>query len=144
MHNPTQTFVNHKRQPSIGYMIVFLILVAEVIVRIINAIQQPSLMSGWAILVALAVAGVLYYARVNAQIVQDRSIMLEMRLRLARVLPSEQQADIQKLSKSQLIGLRFASDAELPALAGATLSESLSNKQIKQRVKDWQPDWQRV
>lgn len=139
-----QSFANHRRLPSLAYMLAFVVLTVEIIVRVVDVAKAPSLTTAWAVVVGLALIGVAYYARLNALIVQDRVIMLEMRLRLSRVLPSEQREVITKLTKGQLVGLRFASDAELPALVQATMTESLSNKAIKQRVSNWQADWQRV
>ena len=44
-----------------------------------------------------------------------------------------------------MVGLRFASDAELPALARKVLDENIVKATpIKQAVKDWQPDLHRV
>jgi hypothetical protein len=49
------------------------------------------------------------------------------------------------LPVKQLIALRFAGDAELPALVREILSGSAtSQKDIKSRVKDWQPDYLRA
>jgi hypothetical protein len=46
---------------------------------------------------------------------------------------------------AQLVSLRFASDAELPALARKVLDEKLSDRKgIKQLVKDWQADYLRA
>jgi hypothetical protein len=84
-------------------------------------------------------------SRGKAQRMQDRIIRLEMRLRLERLLPPEQRADIAKLSLGQLVALRFASDAELPALAKDVVANRIEDrKEIKRRVKDWQADWLRV
>jgi hypothetical protein len=42
---------------------------------------------------------------------------------------------------SQLVALRFASDAELPDLARKVLQENLTErKAIKTLVRNWQPD----
>jgi hypothetical protein len=51
---------------------------------------------------------------------------------------------IPEFTESQLCGLRFASDAELPALAERALNEKLSRKDIKKSVQNWRPDYWRV
>ncbi len=77
--------------------------------------------------------------------VQNRLIRLEMRLRLAGLLPAELQSRIREFTLDQLISLRFASDAELPGLARKVLDDKMNDrKAIKQLVKDWQADWLRA
>jgi hypothetical protein len=77
--------------------------------------------------------------------VQDRLIRLEMRMRLERVLGAGAKEKIAKLSCGQLVALRFASDAELPALVDRTMTgEFKAKKEIKQQIKDWQADWLRA
>ena len=139
-----QSFANHRCLPSLADMLEFVVLTIELVVRVVDVAKAPSLSAAWSVVVVLALIAVAYYARLNALIVQDRVIMLEVRLRLSRVLPSEQHGHIMNLTKGQLVGLRFASDTELPALVHAAITESLSNKAIKQRVSNWQADWQRV
>lgn len=95
----------------------------------------------------LAIGLLLLFGSVRGQIlrVQDRVIRLEMRLRLREVLPPDLLAQSQRLTVSQLIALRFASDAELPALVRDVLAGSLdSGKAIKLRIKDWQGDYLRA
>ena len=83
-------------------------------------------------------------ARGGAAKVQDRIIRLEERLRLARLLPAADQASIGELTTKQLIGLRFASDEELPALTHKTLTQNLDLKAIKQNIVNWRADNERV
>jgi hypothetical protein len=75
---------------------------------------------------------------------QDRVIRLEERLRLAGVLPEPLRSRIGELSDSQLVGLRFSSDAELPALVQRALDEKLSRSDIKKAITNWRPDYSRV
>jgi len=97
--------------------------------------------------VLLGVALILGFllARLFALTVQDRVIRLEERLRLERLLPDDLKLRIEEFSISQLVGLRFACDAELPALARKVLAENLRDrKQIKRLVQNWKPDYLRV
>jgi hypothetical protein len=79
--------------------------------------------------------------RLQVLTVQDRVIRLEMRLRLAALLPASMHPSIARLSPKQLVALRFAGDTELPDLVQKVLAGQLtSQKAIKAEVKDWQAD----
>ena len=96
-------------------------------------------------LVALALLLLALYARMFALAVQDRVIRLEMQLRLQNLLPADLRPRIPDFTVSQLVALRFASDAELPDLARKVLAENLQDrKAIKQLIRDWQPDYLRA
>jgi hypothetical protein len=75
---------------------------------------------------------------------QDRVICLEERLRFAALLPADLLARSKALGEDQLIGLRFASDDELPALVKRALDEHLTRDQIKKSINSWRPDYFRV
>jgi uncharacterized membrane protein YciS (DUF1049 family) len=97
------------------------------------------------ILLAAALLLGFFYARLFALRVQDRVIRLEEQLRCQRLLPADLQPRIAEFSAGQLIALRFASDAELPALARKVLDEKLTErKAIKQLIKNWKPDYLRA
>jgi hypothetical protein len=98
-----------------------------------------------AVVVAAALALGFLSARMMALSVQDRVIRLEERLRYERLLPADLKPRIGEFTVSQFVSLRFASDAELPALARKVLSEKLDQRKvIKQLVKNWRPDYLRA
>ncbi len=97
------------------------------------------------VFVAAALVVTLTIARVMALKVQDRVIRLEERLRYERLLPADMQSRIDDFTVNQLVSLRFASDAELPALARKVLDDKIDDrKTIKQLVKVWKPDYLRA
>jgi hypothetical protein len=99
----------------------------------------------WGILVAVALFLLAFYARTFAMKVQDRVIRLEERLRYERLLPKDLQARCGELDINQIVALRFASDAELPELAGKVLNDKINErKAIKQQIKSWKPDYLRA
>ncbi len=80
-------------------------------------------------------------ARLFAVTVQDRVIRLEERLRFERLLPPDLQTRFGEFERGQLVSLRFASDAELPALARKVLDEKIKDRKIiKQQIKNWRAD----
>ncbi len=94
---------------------------------------------------AAALLVLILRARLFALAVQDRVIRLEERLRYERVLPADLQARAGELSVGQFVSLRFACDAELPALMRKVLDEKMTErKAIKQLVKTWRPDYLRA
>jgi hypothetical protein len=100
--------------------------------------------AGWIVL-TLALLFFLLIMRRYALRVQNRVVRLETRLRLERVLPPDLAARVNDLTLAQLIGLRFASDAELPELVRKVFAENLATADsIKRLVKNWQPDYLRV
>ena len=86
-----------------------------------------------------------FYIRSIPIAVQDRLIRLEERLRLSALLPAELHARRDEFTPDQLIGMRFASDAELPSLAAHVLREpTLNRKAIKAMVVNWRADHMRA
>ena len=107
--------------------------------------QVPSLGTAFAVLVAAALLMAALLSRVMALTVQDRVIRLEMRSRLHEILPADLQKRINELAPKQLVGLRFAGDAELPGLVREVLDGKLADQAaIKKAVKDWQGDYLRA
>lgn len=97
------------------------------------------------VLLAAALVVLVFEARLFPLAVQDRLIRLEEQLRFARLLPADLQPRIGEFTAGQMVALRFASDAELPALARKVLDEKLTDrKAIKQQIKNWRADYLRA
>jgi hypothetical protein len=121
------------------------ILLANLVWALWHLVRAPSLSTVCSAIFAAGLVAGLTVARLMALTVQDRVIRLEMRLRLREVLPADLQARIPELTLRQLIGLRFASDAELPELVRRVLTGSLgSATDIKKAVTHWQGDYLRA
>jgi hypothetical protein len=136
VESKTQTYANHAHRPT-AWNIVFLISAVAVLVALWIAVRDQTLIALVVLLLAIAGLGTISLLRVFVLRVQDRVIRLEMRIRMAR-LGLEREFD--QLEYRQLIALRFASDAEMSALARRALAEKLPPVQIKQAVVDWQGD----
>jgi len=94
---------------------------------------------------ALGLVALALFSRVQALTVQDRIIRLEERLRMRQLLPADLHPHIDTLTHRQLVALRFASDQELADLVRDVVAGQLATpKEIKQRVRNWRPDWLRA
>jgi len=97
------------------------------------------------VILAAALVVLVFQARLFALTVQDRVIRLEERLRYVRVLPADLQVRTGELTIGQIVSLRFASDAELPALARRVLDDKVTARRaIKELIKQWRPDYLRA
>ena len=141
-----QNFGNHSRLYPPFHMFVAPILLLNIGWTIYHLIKTGlSFESVLGVLMALALFVLAFCARIFALTVQDRVIRLEMRLRLAEVLPVDLRPRIPEFTVGQLVSMRFAADAELPALARKVLDDKLEDrKAIKQLIKDWQGDYLRA
>ncbi len=145
MANTTpQSYANHGRLDPLFHFFLAPLCFAAVILSVILLVRHPRMSSILWVILAVGLLTVTTRARIYALKVQDRVIRLEERLRLAMLLPEAARPRIGELTESQLIGLRFASDAELPALAMRALNEGLTKKQIKSSIQSWRPDYFRV
>ena len=143
-----QVFANHRRFDPWYHFFAAPIVAISFLIALWGFIRSLSAgFSAWAAwnVVVWAVAVVFTVLLRNYPLkVQDRIIRLEERIRLATLLDGPLRARIGELEVRQLIGLRFASDAEVPALVKAALDEKLSGEEIKKRVQSWRPDTFRI
>ena len=146
-----QTFANHTRfDPPFHFFIVPIFVLGVIFAfihffaHLANADFRDNIHAILLILLSLALLTWVFKTRLYALKVQDRVIRLEERLRLMQLLPEPLRTRIPELTEGQLIGLRFASDAELPKLAERALNEKLSRKDIKKAIQNWRADYWRV
>ncbi len=139
-----QNFANHTRFDPLFHFLAFPIVALTVIVAIVHCVQRPSWFSIWLIIFVVAMFVVTLRTRSYAVKLQDRIIRLEERMRLSGLISEPLRSRVGELTESQLIGLRFASDPEVPGLVQETLSKQLDRHDIKKAVKNWRPDYFRV
>ena len=140
-----QSYASHRRFHPIFHFFIVPILAINVLVSIYFFIRHPMVITGWSILVSVAIASLALLARFYSLRQQDRIIRLEERLRLQSLLPDDLRPRINELRTAQLISLRFCSDEELADATRAVLSgEVKSANDIKRRVKQWRPDHHRI
>lgn len=145
MSREPQTYANHGKLVPLFHFVgspLLLILLAWAIWRVVEA---PSVDGAMTLVLVVVLALAFFYGRLFALGVQDRVIRLEERLRMERLLDGDLRPRIPEFTTEQLIGLRFASDEELPALARRVLAEGIADrKTIKLAVKSWKADHQRI
>ena len=142
-----QNYKNHARFHPPFHFFLVPVLITNLIITIVVLVRRwphHLPLHAWLVVMAVALFVLNGLARGNALRVQDRVILLEENLRYQRLLPPELTAASRSLTLQQIFALRFASDAELPALVQRTLSENLEPKSIKQSITNWRADNLRV
>jgi hypothetical protein len=145
MAEKIQSAKNHVRLLPPFHFFVLPVLFLNFLNTVRHIWIAPSYSAAWAAVVAAALLMLGLLSRVMVLTVQDRLIRLEMRLRLRELLPADMHGRIKDLTHRQLVAMRFASDAELPELTRDVLAGKLAtSKEIKLRVRQWEPDWLRA
>jgi len=140
-----QSYANHAHRPRLAAVAGFFWVVALVgyAQRWRGSTSAASMILGPAGLIG-AVAVLIAISRAYITTLQDRIIRLEMRVRALALLTPEQQARLATLDRKRIAALRFASDAELPALLERAVREQLTPDQIKRAITSWVPDYDRT
>jgi hypothetical protein len=149
---PDQSFASHRKYVPGFHFVLLGIVVLNLLwslYRIYHAIRVGGRFvivdSLFGLLIAIALGLLFAYVRTFPLRAQDRVIRLEERLRLRELLPADLQPRISELSTGQLIGLRFASDSELPDLVRQVLDGKIANRdEIKKQIRGWRPDHLRM
>ena len=141
-----QHYKNHAQYVP-GYhgltAVAILALLIGSIVNLVYSLQDDgNLYSASLItLIAFILCLMFWYTRSFPLRAQDRAIRAEENLR--HFILTGKALD-KRLRMSQIIALRFASDAEFPALASQAAETGMKANEIKQAIKNWRPDYNRV
>jgi membrane protease YdiL (CAAX protease family) len=139
-----QNFSNHAQMvPGFHYLTfggIFALLGGS-INYLLKASAENKYLAALLVLTSIVFVLVAWYTRTFALKAQDRAIRAEEQLRhyalTGKLLPAS-------LRIGQIVALRFAPDAEFPALAEKAAANNLSGKEIKQSIQNWKADFYRV
>jgi hypothetical protein len=134
-----QSFQSHAHHPRATYVAILFWLIA--LVLFIGQVFFDWNTANWTIAaILLTLAPLVAISRSYIVRLQDRIIMLEMKVRAAELLNAGQDALLARLSPKQIAALRFASDEEFGALLERAARDNLSPKDIKASIRTWRPD----
>jgi hypothetical protein len=144
MAQKEQSFANHTRLDPIFHRFLIPVAALLLIATIVQLVRFPDWWGVVRIVAAVWAVLLTFKVRLYALKLQDRIIRIEERMRLEQVLPEPLRGRAGEFSETQLVGLRFASDAELAGLCEKTLAGNWDQKQIKKSIQTWRPDYWRV
>ncbi len=141
-----QSYSSHSRYVPGFHFITGGLIIAVLVLSIINLVQQfcnPGMLytGVMPLLVAVILVLLFWYSRTFAVKVQDRAIHTEESLR--HYTMTQKPLD-NRLTRSQVIALRFAPDEEFVELASRALAENMSGNDIKKAIKQWRADHHRA
>ncbi len=139
-----QNYTNH-RQFVFGYhffaLLGSLILVIGSIVNLVKTSNEGLYSASLITFGSIILLFTTFYARMFALKAQDRIIRTEENFRYFLLTKSTLP---EALTIRQIIGLRFASDEEFPALVEKAVKEKMAENDIKKSIKNWRGDYYRV
>jgi hypothetical protein len=141
MADSGQNFKSHTRWFPPFHFFVLPVLLINMLNAGRHLWTDTRLSTAWGLVLAVALFMMAAVGRQMVVTVQDRIIRLEERLRLRGLLPTDLQPSINGLTHRQLVAIRFASDAEVTEIVRDVAAGRITTaKEIKSRVKNWQPD----
>ena len=143
--SPPQSVENHVRYLPAYHFVAFPLFFINFCYAAYQAAVNLSVATVVGLLLAVGLVLLFLLSRTMVLTVQDRVIRLEERLRMRALLPADLQPRIDEFTVRQLVALRFASDAELPALARKVVEGKIEDqKAVKKMVVSWRADDQRA
>ncbi|MDH3522754.1 MAG: DUF6526 family protein [Acidobacteriota bacterium] len=137
-----QSYKTHRRFVPLYHFVLSLLILAGFIGSLVNlykSMADPHRYYNAALvtLIFICLLLVFYFERAFALKAQDRAIRAEEHLRHYVLTGSLLDP---RITTRQVIGLRFAPDEEVPALAKRAAEEGLSEDAIKRAIKNWRAD----
>jgi hypothetical protein len=142
----TQNYSNHRQFVLMFHAVLFGMLILTFIGACVNlylSLGDHQRLYSASLIFVLTFTSILlfFFTRIFSLKAQDRAIRAEENLRhfvlTGKLLDP-------RLTVRQVIGLRFAADAEFVELAKRAADEGLSEDVIKKGIKNWKPDNYRV
>ena len=139
-----QNYKNHAKFIPVFHYIALPLLLINFLAALFRLTQDINFYALNELGLAVALIIVAVFTRLFALKAQDRVIRLEEQLRIQALLPDALKTDAGRLTMGQIVALRFASDEELAELTQDALDHNTSPNALKQAVKNWRPDYNRV
>lgn len=141
-----QNYGNHTRLfPPFHFVLLPALLIGVIgsFVNLRQSVGDPQRLYSASLIVLILVAllMVALFGRLFALKAQDRAIRADENLRHFVITGKPLDP---RLTIRQIIGLRFASDAEFVALAQKAAASGMSEKDIKKAITHWKADHDRV
>jgi hypothetical protein len=138
----TQNFKSHARYVPGFHFFTLTVIVAAFIIALILLIHAGITHTTILYILVTGSLGLLFvYIRQFATGNQDRIIRAEENFRSFRLTGKVLDA---RLTRTQIIALRFADDDEYAALTEKAIKQDLTPAQIKQEIQQWRADHHRV
>ncbi len=139
-----QNYKNHAKFIPVFHYIALPLLLINFLAVLFRLAQDINFYALNELGLAVALIVVAVFTRLFALKAQDRVIRLEEQLRIQTLLPDALKANAGRLTMGQIVALRFASDEELAELTQDALDHNTPPNALKQAVKNWRPDYDRV
>lgn len=139
---PEQSLKTHARYVPGFHLLTTAVIAAALFIAVIllvhRGVSHETVLN---LLFALALGLLFFYTRQFATGNQDRVIRAEENFRSYRLTGKELDP---RLSRGQVIALRFADDEEFIALSGKAAAENWTPAQIKAAITKWRADHHRI
>ena len=139
-----QNYENHAKFIPVFHYIALPLLLVNFFGALFRVTQEISFYTLNDVGLAISLIVVAVFTRLFALKAQDRVIRLEEQIRMQTFLPDALKVHVGRLTMGQIVALRFASDEELADLTQEALDQNTSPNTLKQAVKNWRPDYDRV